>query len=135
MKKIVTYLLICFVSLTFSQTPGLIYQRVQGELGQKVLDPNNDGFVSLTSSGFSGTDYGVNSELKMIPLPVIQGEPHSDLTTGSAGGHTDIVSALVGGVASRESAYILYRTVDGTPYVVIRMRIGKASTSPKGYFY
>lgn len=71
MKKIVTYLLICFVSLTFSQTPGLIYQRVQGELGQKVLDPNNDGFVSLTSSGFSGTDYGVNSELKMIPLPVI----------------------------------------------------------------
>lgn len=128
----------CFfiiASLGVAQTPGLIYQRVQGELGQKVLDPNNDGFISLTSSGFSGTDYGVNSELRMIPLPVIQGESHSDLTTGSSGGHTDIVSALVGGVASRESAYILYRTVDGIPYVVIRMRIGKASTSPKGYSF
>lgn len=135
MKKNFFYLFFIIASLGVAQTPGLIYQRVQGELGQKVLDPNNDGFISLTSSGFSGTDYGVNSELRMIPLPVIQGEPHSDLTTGAGGGHTDIVSALVGGVASRESAYILYRTVDGIPYVVIRMRIGKASTSPKGYSF
>lgn len=135
MKLKFTYLLFFVMTLVVAQTPGLIYQRVQGTLGQKVLDPNNDGFISLTPSGFSGTDYGVNSELRMIPLPVIQGEPHSDLTTGSAGGHTDIVSALVGGVASRESAYILYRTVDAVPYVVIRMRIGKASTSPKGYSF
>ena len=135
MKTNVTILTLFLSFFSFAQIPGTIYQRVQGELGQKVLDPNNDGFISLTSSGFSGTDYGANSELKMIPLPIIQGEPIADLTTGSSGGHTDIVSALVNGQPSNQSAYILYKTVDGIPYVIIRMRIGKASTSPKGYSF
>jgi hypothetical protein len=125
-----------FISFySYSQTKGLIYKPSSTAFGRSILDPNGDGFVSLTTAGFSGTDYGANSELRMIPLPILQGEPHSDLTTGSNGGHTDIVSALVSGNPSRESSYILYKTVAGVPYVIIRMRIGKASTSPKGYSF
>jgi hypothetical protein len=118
-----------------AQTPGLIYKPSTTAFGRSVLDPNGDGFTSPTNVGFITTDFGSGSELPMIPLPVIQGEPHSDLTTGASGGHTDIVSFPVGGQASNQSCYILYRTVNGVPYVLIRMRIGKASTSPKGYSF
>ncbi len=119
----------------YGQTPGLIYKPSSTSFGRSILDPNGDGFISLTTAGFSGTDYGTNSELRMIPLPILQGEPHSDLSTGANGGHTDIVSALVSGNPSRESSYILFKTVGGVDYVIIRMRIGKASTSPKGYSF
>jgi hypothetical protein len=131
MNKFLILFFIVF-QFSFAQTPGTIYQRVQGELGQKVLDPNNDGFVSVSATGFSGIDFGAQSELRMVALPVINNEPHSDLSTGSNGGHTDIVSGVT---ASRESAYVLYKIVDGVPYVIFRMRIGRNSTSPKGYSF
>lgn len=115
-----------------SQTPGLIYKPAASVLGRSVLDPNGDGFVSSTASGFSGTDYGASSELNMVALPVIGGEPTGDITTGSAGGHTDIVS--VGG-NSNQSCYLLYKQVSGVNYLIIRFRIGSASTSSKGYSF
>ena len=124
-----------FISTLFSQTPGTIYKQANSALGRSILDPNGDGFISLTNSGFSGTDYGANSELRMVPLPNIVGEPVNDIVTGSNGGHTDIVSFQVSGSNSRESAYVLYKTVNGVDYVIIRIRIGKASTSPKGYSF
>jgi len=137
MKKIVLKVIFLFfisVSL-YSQTPGIIYKPANSVLGKSILDPNGDGFVSLTSAGFSGTDYGANSELRMIPLPVIVGEPVNDPVTGGGGGHTDIVSFQIASANSRESAYILFKTINGVDYVIIRMRIGKASTSPKGYSF
>jgi hypothetical protein len=135
-KTALKVIFLFFISVTlYSQTPGVIYKPANSALGRSILDPNGDGFVSLTSAGFSGTDYGVNSELRMIPLPIIVGEPVNDIVTGSGGGHTDIVSFPVSGNNSRESAYILYKTVNGVDYIIIRMRIGKASTSPKGYSF
>jgi len=124
-----------FISTLFSQTPGTIYKQANSALGRSLLDPNGDGFISLTNTGFSGTDYGANSELRMVPLPIIVGEPVNDIVTGSNGGHTDIVSFQVSGNDSRESAYVLFKTVNGIDYIIIRMRIGKASTSPKGYSF
>lgn len=117
-----------FTNFIYTQTPGIIYKRAQGLLGQKVLDPNNDGFIALTPSGFSGTDYGTASELKMIPLPVFEIEPIGDLSTGSSGGHTDIASA-----GTNQSCYILKRSVAGIDYLVVRFRLGGASTASKGY--
>lgn len=136
MKQTLLLLISVFqVVFCFSQTPGLIYKPSTTAFGRSILDPNGDGFTSPNNVGFITTDFGSGSELPMIPLPVIQGEPHSDLTTGASGGHTDIVSFPVGSQASNQSCYILYRTVNGVPYVLIRMRIGKASTSPKGYSF
>lgn len=115
-------------SFVFGQTSGFIYKQSTSALGRSVLDPNGDGFTSTTSSGFSSTDYGVNSELNMIPLPIMINEPVNDLATGSNGGHTDIVSASNG-----QSCYILKRTVNGVDYIIIRFRLGGSSTATKGY--
>jgi hypothetical protein len=117
---------------TFSQTPGLIYKPAGSALGRSVLDPNGDGFVSLTTAGFSGTDYGSISELNMVSLPIVGVEPTGDLTTGASGGHTDIVND---GSSSNQSCYILYKQVSGVYYLIIRFRIGSASTSSKGYSF
>ncbi|MCL9769722.1 T9SS type A sorting domain-containing protein [Flavobacterium sp. HXWNR69] len=114
-----------------AQTPGTLYQRVQGVLGQQVLDPNNDGFVSVTSAGFpvGGTDYGTNSELKMIGLPSLVDEPNSDLNNGSSGGLTDLVSST----APNTSVFLLVKNVDGLDYLVVRFRVGSIGTSGKAY--
>lgn len=121
-----------FCNFLFAQSPGLIYKPASTALGRSVLDPNGDGFSSLTTSGFSGTDYGSTSELKLIPLPVVSGEPVNDLSTGSNGGHTDIASF---GNNSNQSCYVLYKNVGGVNYLIIRFRIGGASTAPKGYSF
>lgn len=111
-----------------AQTSGLIYKPASGVLGQKVLDPNGDGFTSITYAGFSSNDYGSESELKMVGLPVLNNEPLSDVTTGPSGGHTDISNN-----GSAQSVYVLVKNVDGVDYLIVRFRIGSASTAPKGY--
>ena len=132
-KHYITLLVsVLYSTLILSQTPGLIYKPASTALGRSVLDPNSDGFSSLTTSGFSGTDYGLNSELKMIPLPAVSGEPVDDLSTGSNGGHTDIASI---GNNSNQSCYVMYKNVNGTNYLILRFRIGGASTAPKGYSF
>jgi hypothetical protein len=128
-------MLICLVMLTavtsFSQTKGFIYQPCANSTIRAVLDPNGDGYVSATSSGFSGkNDISSASELHMISLPVLNGETYGDLTTGATGGHTDLVS---NDSTSTHSVSVLVTTVSGIQYLVVRFRIGKASTAAKGY--
>lgn len=129
-RRYVLILLLSVVCVSYSQTKGLIYKPAGDALGKSVLDPNGDGYVSLTTAGFSGTDYGSASELNMVPLPIIGAEPTGDLTTGGSGGATDIVSV---GENSNQSCYILYKTVGGIDYLIIRFRLGGASTAAKGY--
>lgn len=128
--KVLTTLLCLITTFSIGQTPGLIYKPAGTALGRSILDPNGDGFVSTTIAGFSNADYGASCELNMVTLPIIAVEPSGDLNTGSSGGHTDIVSV---GNNTQESCYILYKTVNGTPYLVVRFRLGGASTSTKGY--
>lgn len=112
----------------FAQTPGLIYKPSSTSFGKSVLDPNSDGFTSLTYAGFTTTDYGTQSELQMVGLPVLSNEVLSDLSTGPSGGHTDISNN-----GTAQSVYVLMKTVDNVQYLVIRFRVGGASTAPKGY--
>ena len=108
-----------FVLSLQGQTPGLIYKPAGNALGKSVLDPNGDGFTSSSASGFSGTDYGTSSELNMVPLPIVGGEPVGDLTTGGGGGPTDIVSPTSNAATgSNQSCYILYRNVGGVYYLI-----------------
>ncbi|PZV76029.1 thrombospondin type 3 repeat-containing protein, partial [Algoriphagus aquaeductus] len=127
-----TVLLFLFGSLTivklWAQTPGLIYKPSSTALGKSVLDPNGDGFTSLTSAGFTIKDYGEFSELPMIPVPNFMQEPYGDPSTGGTGGHTDVVS-----VDGGNSVFVLKKTVNGIDYFVIRFRLGGASTARKGY--
>ena len=120
MKTLHKLFILCIMLTMYNgvaQTAGLIYKPAGNALGKSVLDPNNDGFASPSISGFSGTDYGTGSELQMIALPVIVDEPLGDLTTGSAGGHTDIVTNSSG---SRQSCYVLVKNVGGIDYDVLQ---------------
>ncbi len=65
-----------------AQTPGFIYKPSSSVFGKSVLDPNGDGYTSANSNGFSGTDFGSNSELNMIAIPTPSSESYSDLTKG-----------------------------------------------------
>ncbi len=112
----------------FAQTPGLIYKPSSTSFGKSVLDPNSDGYVSINTTGFSTIDYGTESELPMISIPLLIGEPSGDLSTGGSGGHTEIV-----GFNGGNSVFVLKKNVGGTDYLIVRFRIGKASTASKGY--
>ena len=134
MNNINRIAIVFFIFTTSSiaaQTPGLIYKSSSTTFGKSVLDPNGDGFASLTTAGFSGgIDYGSASELKMVALPVMENEPVADLSTGSSGGHTDMVTNAI---SSKQSCYVLLKTVGGVQYFIMRFRLGGASTATKGY--
>lgn len=125
------------LNLVQAQTPGFIYKTSTTAFGRSVLDPNGDGYTSPTNAGFSGTDYGTGSELRMISIPVLMGEPLNDLNTGGSGGHTDIANFTTTGAStgmtSDKSVFILKRTVNGIDYLILRYRVGGASTATKGY--
>ncbi|TNE81634.1 MAG: hypothetical protein EP332_03140 [Bacteroidetes bacterium] len=126
-KYLLTLALLLVASFVGAQTPGLIYKPSSG-IGPSVLDPNGDGYTSLSTSGFSGTDYGTNSELNMITMPGIVNEPSTDQDRGPAGGFTDLVNN-----GTNHSVYILTKNVGGTDYFIIRFRLGGASSATKGY--
>lgn len=114
-------LIITLLSLQslFGQTKGLIHKPAASTLGRDVLDPNRDSYVSASSTGFATAIYeGTESDLQMLVLPVMIAEPPADLTNGAFGGHTDFVSNSI-----NHSCYILYKTVNGTPYFIVRFRI------------
>ena len=118
-----------FVQSSYAQTPGLIFKpAVNG--GNKVLDPNGDGYVSKMPTGFVGTndERGTYSEIPYHPFPTMTNEVVGDLVTGTSGGHTDFVpSQSTGATGSPLAAYF-----DGTN-LMFRVRIGKQSTASKGY--
>ncbi|MCX2741004.1 T9SS type A sorting domain-containing protein [Pontibacter anaerobius] len=108
----------------------MIYKPATGT-GAKVMDPNSDGYLSMTRSGFSGTsDEGVGiSEIPYRPFPALTTEPISDLNTGSSGGHTDLATPTEGDAftGSPVAAYF-----DGAN-LMFRLRLGSSSTASKGY--
>lgn len=130
-KCFLSLALFCLPFILLAQQPGLIFRPTQTVLGKSVLDPNNDGYVSSSSTGFiSKHDFGTGSELRLIPLPSLEAEPHSDLTTGANGGHTDLTSS---DSISLQSSYVGVNEVAGVKYFIVRIRIGGASTATKGY--
>lgn len=130
-KSLFLALLIVATTNVIAQTKGIIYKPTTSVLGKSVLDPNGDGFISITNQGFTtAQDWGTESEIKLIALPSLEGEPHSDLTTGANGGHTDLVANALN---TSQSSYVGVRNVGGIDYFIIRIRIGGASTATKGY--
>jgi hypothetical protein len=129
--KVLLCILLSFCTTYSISQKGFIYQQATNATARGVLDPNGDGYTSLTTSGFSGTDdILTNSELQTVSLPVLFGETFGDLSTGASGGHTDLVSHTV---TNTHSVSVVVKTVGGIQYLIVRFRIGKASTASKGY--
>ncbi|WP_439879799.1 T9SS type A sorting domain-containing protein [Pontibacter sp. MBLB2868] len=123
---VVVLLLLGLTLNSYAQTPGLIYKPATNG-GNKVLDPDGNGYVSKTSAGFTGgNDEGAAySEIDYKPFPVFMNEPLSDLSTGAKYGHTDYAPKGVG--SSPLSSYF-----DGTN-LLFRVRLAGQSTASKGY--
>lgn len=110
------------VSASFAQTPGLIVQPARNG-GDVILDPNRDGYISTTASGFSGTnDIGEGiSEIPYRPLPTLATEPLGDVKNGTAGSHTDFAPP------SPLQVYFDGRNL------MFRLRVGGISSAARGY--
>jgi|LakMenE01Jun11ns_1017448.scaffolds.fasta_scaffold9416956_2 hypothetical protein len=117
MKKNILFLIIfsLYSQYLLTQTAGVIYTPSSSVLGRSVMDPNGDGYVSSSNQGFSTIDYSLGSEMRMIALPVMEGEPLGDIVTGGSGGHTDIANftrtGQSTGITGPNSVFVLKRTV------------------------
>lgn len=129
--RILLLLLTVLLSFTysFSQTKGLILEPAGSVLGKSILDPNGDGYVSLTSAGFTSNDVA-ESEIPFKTLIPAGTEPDSDLENAPNCGYTDYVESVSGGL-DPVMAYI--RDISGTKYWIFRLRMGAVSPNAKSY--
>uniref|UniRef100_UPI00342DD5CA LamG-like jellyroll fold domain-containing protein n=1 Tax=uncultured Algibacter sp. TaxID=298659 RepID=UPI00342DD5CA len=122
----VVFLILPF--FVFSQTPGLIVRDGAGNIPPQslssVLDPNGDGYVSATNTGFTTTDIGLASEIPYYSVPVISEESSGDISMGPSGGFSDFVQD--------ENGHAFYQYFDGTN-LLTRFRLGNIVAGAKGY--
>lgn len=130
-KKFTSILTFLFFGLfagnaLLAQTPGQIITPATGE-GRLILDPNGDGFVSASSTGFSptNTDYGTASELNYYSMPLLFTEAKSDPRTGGA--HTDLF-----GIEGKDPGGFMFNDATNILY---RVRLISQSQASKGYSF
>jgi hypothetical protein len=121
-KAIIILFILCFSELS-AQTPGLIYEPATGS-GKVILDPNGDGYVSLSPNGFT-TDDQLQSELPYTALVFPMIEPNSDLGPGPDCGFTDFVDQ---GDQDPVQSYL-----DASNNWLFRMRMGNTAPNAKSY--
>ena len=122
--KILFLIFLSFLLYNFdsnAQTKGFIF-----ESGSVVMDPNGDGYVSQSSSGFSGDNYDVDEfEIKMFPLPTLgEGEKLEDINTGPRCGFTDMATDTAGAAT--------YASLSGGN-LIFRFRLANYKPNAKGY--
>lgn len=129
-KRIILIIVVAIISVTtgFSQTPGMIFEN----LGIQVLDPNQDGFVSKTTGGFTTADKFTSqqSEIPYVPFAVVQSEPTSDPGPGPNCFFNDFDDIREYG----EPMYSYYDNVTaGGPYMLYRYRLSGYAPNSKTY--
>jgi large repetitive protein len=124
---------ICFLfsaSTFFAQTPGLIVRDGTGVIPpatkSSVLDPNQDGYTSASTAGFSGTDVGIVSEIPFKVVPALFPEPTADLRRGATGFFSEIVRTTDG-----SGFYIFFDAVNNR--ILMRLRVSAIMSGSKGY--
>ena len=122
-SRIFFVLAFCLVHLSiFGQSRGQIIKT-----GDNVLDPNQDGWVSLDNSGFSNDGYYVDEfEFNMFGMPIAgDGEVADDIQNGTSCGTTDLSTDIDGITA--------YGVVDDFGNLIFRFRIGGDRPSIEAY--
>lgn len=117
--------LLCTYSLAFFATAqrGSIIQAAS----TTVMDPNNDGYVSLTNAGFSNDGYYVDEfEISMFGIPYFgDGEALSDTQVGPSCGTTDLTVDTDGHSA--------YAVLDDDNNLIFRFRLAAERPSVEAY--
>ena len=115
---LLSIMLLLFIENTFSQLRGQILKA-----GDGTIDSNGDGFVSLTSAGFSIDGYYVDEfELKMFGIPIYEeGEVLNDIQAGALCGTTDLAVDTAGysvyGVLENNNLIFRFRLAGDNPSV------------------
>lgn len=120
MKKLI--LLLAFLTLSsalFAQRG-----RIVRAATTSVMDPNQDGFVSKTNTGFSNDGYNVDEfELTMFGIPQVGGDVAGD-NTGPSCGITDLIPDNAG--------HSVYAVRDGNN-LIFRFRVGDDNPSVESW--
>ncbi|MEQ8303852.1 MAG: Ig-like domain-containing protein [Cyclobacteriaceae bacterium] len=119
-------LLALFAGLSFHATA----QRgkiTKPTIGTTVLDPNQDGYVSQTTAGFSNDGYYVDEfETPMFGIPIFEdGEALNDIQAGAACGTTELT------VDSR--GFTAYGVLSTNGDLIFRFRIANDKPSVEAY--
>jgi len=107
-----------------SQTP-VTRGKIITPASTSVMDPNKDGYVSQTNSGFSNDgDYVGEFELKMFGLPKLGGDVTAD-NIGQSCGITDLIPDNAG--------FSVYALRDAANNLIFRFRVGKNNPSVEAW--
>src|SRR5687767_6667592 len=105
-----------FSHQTFSQLPGFINRQATSVAGRTVLDPNSDGYTSLTTAGFGNNDV-TQSEISFQGIKAYSIEPYSDLRRGPNHSYSDFVPDSSGNG--------VYHHFSLAQNMIFRMRMGR----------
>ena len=91
-KVVIIFSLTFFLSVSaaMAQVAGFINRPATIAAGRLVLDPNSDGYTSLTPTGFGSSDVA-NSEITYKGIKAYSIEPYGDLRRGPNHGFSDFV--------------------------------------------
>ncbi len=109
---------------SFSQLPGFINRQATSVAGRTVLDPNSDGYTSLTTAGFGNNDVS-RSEINFQAIKAYSIEPYSDLRRGPNHSFSDFVPDSAGNG--------VYHHFSAAQQIIFRMRMGRIMPGSKGY--
>ncbi|MFZ9575797.1 MAG: gliding motility-associated C-terminal domain-containing protein [Bacteroidia bacterium] len=123
LKILSLFIAIAFCFSVKAQTPGMIIEPATGA-GTAILDPNGDGYVSATNSGFV-TDDQLESEIPFTSLIFPGNEPTSDLNNAPNCGFTDFVDQ-----GDRDPAQKFYSLAGNW---LFRFRMGSVAPNAKSY--
>jgi Secretion system C-terminal sorting domain len=126
--KIVVFFLLVFINTntSFAQLkPGFINRTSTSVSGRAVLDPNSDGYTSLTTSGFALPNDNATSEIPFNGIYTYSAEPGGDLNTGPTGGFSDIVQDA--------NNIGFYQYLSPASNWLFRFRLGSIVAGAKGY--
>ncbi|HLF33770.1 MAG TPA: hypothetical protein VI583_06020, partial [Cyclobacteriaceae bacterium] len=106
-----------------AQTRGMIIDPAT----TNVMDPDGDGFVSISPTGFSDDGYYVDEfEFKMFGLPIhANGEVLNDIQSGALCGTTDLSVDTTG--------YAVYGVIDDFGNLIFRFRLAGDRPSVEAY--
>ncbi len=119
--KHLLYVLLLMPFLCMAQT-GIVL-----EAGDSILDPNEDGYVSILGTGFSADGYDVDEfEIPMFGVPIFgEGESAGDVSSGQDCSVVDLALDTAG--------YALYAAVDDEGNLIFRFRLAGNRNSVEGY--
>ncbi len=116
-------LLVGITNASFAQR-GII---TKAAVGNTVMDPNQDGYVSQTAAGFSNDGYYVDEfEIPMFGIPIVgDGDVLNDNQAGPNCGTTDLTVDNQG--------FSVYGVLDNNGNLIFRFRIGDSNPSVEAY--